>query len=64
MCFAEMKDPVKEKLQRFGLLQRFGEGAFFATIDEAVGAFVGSRAAAADAGLAGAGHGRIDERAG
>ena len=48
MCFAEMKDPVKEKLQRFGLMQRFGEAAFFATIDEAVSAFLG-----------GAGDGRI-----
>ena len=39
MCFAEMKDPVKEKLKRFGLMSRFGERAFFATIEEAVNAF-------------------------
>jgi MFS superfamily sulfate permease-like transporter len=39
MCFAEMKDPVKEKLTRFGLMSRFGEKAFFATIEEAVSAF-------------------------
>ncbi|HTI39080.1 MAG TPA: sulfate permease [Vicinamibacterales bacterium] len=39
MCFAEMKDPVKEKLKRFGLMSRFGE-RFFATIEEAVRAFV------------------------
>jgi high affinity sulfate transporter 1 len=38
MCFAEMKDPVKEKLKRFGLMNRFGEAAFFATIEEAVSA--------------------------
>ena len=37
MCFAEMKDPVKEKMRRFGLMARFGEQSFFATIEEAVG---------------------------
>ena len=35
-----MKDPVKEKLERFGLMDRFGEQAFFATVDEAVDAFL------------------------
>ena len=40
MCFAEMKDPVKEKLKRFGLMNRFGERTFFATIEEAVTAFL------------------------
>jgi high affinity sulfate transporter 1 len=40
MCFAEMKDPVKEKLRRFGLMSRFGEDAFFATVEEAVDAFL------------------------
>jgi high affinity sulfate transporter 1 len=40
MCFAEMKDPVKEKLKRFELLPRFGERPFFATIEEAVDAFL------------------------
>src|SRR5262245_3592335 len=42
MCFAEMKDPVKEKLKRFGLMRRFGERAFLATIEEAVTAFLAS----------------------
>ncbi|HXX31306.1 MAG TPA: sulfate permease [Myxococcaceae bacterium] len=37
--FAEMKEPVKDKLKRFGLLARFGEQSFFATIEEAVGAY-------------------------
>jgi MFS superfamily sulfate permease-like transporter len=37
--FAEMKDPVKDKLQRFGLAERFAR-RFFATIDEAVGAYL------------------------
>ena len=36
LCFAEMKDPVKDKLKRFGLFSRLGEQRFFATIGEAV----------------------------
>jgi MFS superfamily sulfate permease-like transporter len=40
MCFAEMKDPVKDKLKRFGLFAHFGEQSFFATVEEAVGAYV------------------------
>jgi MFS superfamily sulfate permease-like transporter len=43
LCFAEMKDPVKDKLRRFGLMPRFGEGTFFATIGEAVSAYLESR---------------------
>jgi len=39
LCFAEMKDPVKDKLKRFGLFKRFGEQTFFATLGEAVGAY-------------------------
>ena len=39
LCFAEMKDPVKDKLKRFGLFARLGEQAFFATVDEAVSAY-------------------------
>ena len=41
MGFAEMKDPVKDKLKRFGIFTRFGEQRFFATIEEAVAAFRG-----------------------
>ena len=40
MCFAEMKDPVKDKLKRFGLFARFGEKRFFATLEEAVSAIL------------------------
>ncbi len=40
LCFAEMKDPVKDKLKRFGLFTRLGEKTFFATIDEAVEAYL------------------------
>jgi high affinity sulfate transporter 1 len=36
LYFAEMKDPVKDKLKRFGLYERFGDGRFFATVGEAV----------------------------
>src|SRR6516225_3660528 len=40
LCFAEMKDPVKDKLKRFGLFTRFGEQNFFATLGEAVNAYL------------------------
>ena len=36
LCFAELKDPVKDKLKRFGLFERIGESFFFATIGAAV----------------------------
>jgi len=39
LCFAEMKDPVKDKLRRFGLLPRFGHHVF-ATVGEAVAAYL------------------------
>ena len=37
---AEMKDPVKDKLKRFGLFAQFGEQSFFATVGEAVNAYL------------------------
>ena len=40
MRFAEMKDPVKDKLKRFGLFTHFGEQSFFATIEEAVSGYL------------------------
>jgi MFS superfamily sulfate permease-like transporter len=40
LCFAEMKDPVKDKLKRFGLFTRFGEQTFFATVGEAVSTYL------------------------
>jgi high affinity sulfate transporter 1 len=43
LCFAEMKDPVKDKLKRFGLFARLGERTFFATIEEAVSAYLATR---------------------
>ena len=40
LCFAEMKDPVKDKLKRFGLYLPLGERAFFPTIEVAVSKYV------------------------
>jgi high affinity sulfate transporter 1 len=40
LCFAEMKDPVKDKLKRFGLFERLGAGTFYATVGEAVKAYL------------------------
>jgi MFS superfamily sulfate permease-like transporter len=37
--FAEMKDPVKDKLRRFGIFDRF-EGVLFATVGAAVGGYL------------------------
>jgi len=37
LCFAELKDPVKDKLKRFGLFAQFGERRFFPTVESAVG---------------------------
>jgi high affinity sulfate transporter 1 len=36
LCFAELKDPVKDKMKRFGLFDEFGERRFFATNASAV----------------------------
>ena len=42
LCFAELKDPVKDKLKRFGLFARLGEESFFPTIGAAVGSYLES----------------------
>jgi high affinity sulfate transporter 1 len=39
-CVAEMKDPVKDKLKRFGLFARLGETAFFPTMGAAVSSYL------------------------
>jgi MFS superfamily sulfate permease-like transporter len=44
LCIAEMKDPVKDKLKRFGLFSQFGEDRFFATLGEAVGCYLKAHA--------------------
>ena len=38
--FAEMKDPVKDKLKRFGLFDRLGAKSFYPTIGAAVDAYL------------------------
>jgi MFS superfamily sulfate permease-like transporter len=40
LCFAEMNDLVKDKLKGFGLFTRLGEQTFFATLGEAVSAYL------------------------
>ena len=40
LCFAEMKDPVKDKLKRFGIFGRLGEERFFPTVGEAVSGYL------------------------
>ncbi len=40
LCFAELKDPVKDKLKRFGLFTQLGERAFFPTLGAAVSAYL------------------------
>ena len=42
--FAELKDPVKDKLKRFGLFEQIGEGAFFPTLGAAVGRYLETHA--------------------
>ena len=39
-CFAELKDPVKDKLKRFGLLSQLGETCFFPTVGAAVSSYL------------------------
>jgi high affinity sulfate transporter 1 len=45
LCFAELKDPVKDKLRKFGLFSQLGEGNFFPTIEAAVDSYKNSDAA-------------------
>lgn len=40
LCFAAMKDPVKDKLKRFGLFARLGEETFFPTVGSAVSSYL------------------------
>jgi MFS superfamily sulfate permease-like transporter len=44
LCIAEMKDPVKDKLKRFGLFGSLGEELFFPTIGSAVSSYLKSHA--------------------
>jgi MFS superfamily sulfate permease-like transporter len=38
--FAEMKDPVKDRLKRYALYERFGDDHFYPTAGAAVGAYL------------------------
>jgi MFS superfamily sulfate permease-like transporter len=38
--FAEVKDPVKDRLKRYGLFDRFGDDHFFPTVGEGVDTYV------------------------
>ena len=40
LSFAELKDPVKDKLKRFGLFKQIGEQSFFPTTGAAVSAYL------------------------
>ncbi len=40
LCFAELKDPVKDKLKKFGLLAQLGENCFFPTVGAAVAGYL------------------------
>jgi STAS domain len=40
LVFAEMKDPVKDKLKRFGVFKKLGEHLFFPTTGAAVKAYL------------------------
>jgi high affinity sulfate transporter 1 len=44
LCFAELKDPVKDKLKRFGLFSLIGEKSFFPTIETAVRSYLQNHA--------------------
>jgi high affinity sulfate transporter 1 len=39
LVFAEMKDPVREKVERYGLTRTINPAHFFPTLDEAIAAF-------------------------
>jgi MFS superfamily sulfate permease-like transporter len=40
LCFAELKDPVKDRLKRFGLFAEIGEDSFFPTVESAVRSYI------------------------
>ena len=40
LCFAEMKDPVKDRLKRYGLFAKLGSHLFFPTLGQAVDAYL------------------------
>jgi hypothetical protein len=43
LAFAELKGPVRERLEGFGLVERIGSDHFYRTVGEAVRAYVSAR---------------------
>jgi MFS superfamily sulfate permease-like transporter len=48
LSFAELKDPVKDKLKRFGLFAQIGEASFFPTVEAAVRSYMQKHAEQSD----------------
>jgi hypothetical protein len=62
LVFAELKDPVRRKIERYGLTRTINPQHFFPTIESAVAAFRRETGAEwADAGPAAAGTGAADQ---
>ena len=40
LCFAEMKDPVKDRLKQYGLFTKLGTDLFFPTLGRAVDSYL------------------------
>ena len=51
LCFAEMKDPVKDKLKRFGLFLRLGQETFFPTVEAAIRRYLETHPLAVEVGV-------------
>jgi hypothetical protein len=47
LCFAEMKDPVKDKLKHYGLYTKLGGHLFFLTLGQAVNGYLKAHPVAA-----------------
>jgi MFS superfamily sulfate permease-like transporter len=45
LVFAELKDPVRRKIERYGLIRTIDPGHFFPTVEAAVSAFRGKTGA-------------------
>lgn len=42
LCFAELKGPTKDRLQRYGIYAKLGEDAFFRTVGQSVARYLAS----------------------
>jgi MFS superfamily sulfate permease-like transporter len=61
--FAEMKDPVRDKLRRFELMDVIGEDRFHPTVGSAVDAYVGRQETGRTRGAGTSRVGRLKQRA-